>query len=100
MMNTSTDKAVDAIFELLEKFNFERVEKLMHALDWKWGRFDTLRSPTIDEMRDLCISLLFNAQRDSTTISSGGFEAGYKVNDDGEEIFTLRFVAAENYIRF
>jgi hypothetical protein len=99
-MTVSTDKTTDAVFELLEKFNFERVEKLMHAVDWKWGRFETLRAPTIDEMRDHCISLLFTAKRDLTTVSSGGFEAGYKINDEDEEVFTLRFVATENYIRF
>jgi len=99
-MTVSTDKTTDAVFELLEKFNFERVEKLMHAVDWKWATYNGLRFATIDEMRDRCISLLFAAKRDLTTVSSGGFEASYKINDDNEEIFTLRFVATENYIRF
>jgi hypothetical protein len=99
-MTVSTDKTTDAVFELLEKFNFERVEKLMHAVDWKWATYDGLRFATIDEMRDKCISLLFTAKRDLTTVSSGGFEASYKINDDNEEIFTLRFVATGNYIRF
>jgi hypothetical protein len=99
-MISVTDKTTDAIFKLLEKFNFERVEKLMHAIDWKWAMHDGLRFATIDEMRDKCINLLFTAKRDYDVVSTGGFQASYKINDEGEEIFTLRFIAAENYIRF
>lgn len=99
-MTNATDKTTDAIFELLENFNFERVEKLMHAIDWKWAMHDGLRFPTIDEMRDKCIGLLFSAKRDYDVVSTGGFQASYKVNDEGEEIFTLRFIAAEHYVRF
>jgi hypothetical protein len=100
-MTASTDKTTDAIFELLNNFNFERIEKLMHAIDWKWAMHDGFRRfPTIDEMRNKCINLLFSAKRDYDVVSSGGFQASYKVNDEGEEIFTLRFIAAENYVRF
>lgn len=99
-MTNATDKTTDAIFELIEKFNFERVEKLMHATDWKWAMYDGLRFATIDEMRDKCINLLFSAKRDYDVVSSGGFQASYKFNCDGEEIFTLRFIAVENYVRF
>jgi hypothetical protein len=103
-MTVSTDKTTDAIFELIGKFDFERVEKLMHAVDWKWAMHDGLRFPTIDEMRDNCINLLFSAKRDYDVVSSGGFQASYKFNCDyvfaGEEIFTLRFIAAESYVRF
>ena len=99
-MTVSTDKTTDAIFELLNNFNFERIEKLMHAIDWKWAMYEGLRFATIDEMRGKCINLLFEAKRDYSVVSSGGFQASYKFNCDGEEIFTLRFIAAENYIRF
>jgi hypothetical protein len=99
-MIVSTDKTTDAIFKLINAFDFERVEKLMHAVDWKWAMYDGLRFATIDEMRDKCIGLLFSAKRDHDVVSTGGFQASYKVNDEGEEIFTLRFIAAENYIRF
>ena len=99
-MTVSTGKTTDAIFELIEKFNFERVEKLMHAIDWKWAMHDGLRFPTIYEMRNQCINLLFSAKLDYDVVSTGGFQASYKVNDEGKEIFTLRFIAEENYIRF
>ena len=95
-----SDKTTDAIFDLLEKFNFERVEKMMHAVDWKWSLGKELRFPTIDEMRNKCISLLFDAERNKDTISSGGFEASYKTNNDGEGVLVLRFVATEYYVRF
>jgi hypothetical protein len=99
-MTVSTDKTTDAIFELLDKFNFERIEKLMHAIDWKWAMYDGLRFPTIDEMRDKCINLLFSAKRDYDVVSSGGFQASYKFSDEGEKIFTLKFIVTENYVRF
>lgn len=98
-MITSTDKTIDTIFELLRTFNFERIEKMMHAADWKWARFDGLRTPTIDEMRDHCINILLNAKRNNDVISSGGFQASFKINEDGKEVFTLRFIAEEKYIR-
>ena len=99
-VSTSVDKTTDAIFELINNFDFERIEKMMHAVDWMWAMHDGLRFPTIDEMRDKCINLLFSAKRDYDVVSSGGFQASYKVNDEGEEIFTLKFIATENYIRF
>jgi hypothetical protein len=93
---TVQDAATDAIFELIRNFNFDRVEKTMIATDWKWaipseGR---LRVPTIDEMKDQAIRLLFAAQKQNTVVSSGGFEATYKVDEDGKENFTLKFVVA------
>ena len=90
---------LDFMFELIERFDFARIEKMMHAVDWKWAMHDGLRHPTIDEMRDKCISLLISAKNDFDVVSSGGFQASCKVNDEGDEIFTLKFIAAEHYIR-
>lgn len=98
-METSTRTATSAIIELIEAFDFEKVEKVMIALDWKWAFSEGLRTPTIDEMRDKCFNLLICAERDNDTVSSGGFEASYKVNDYDREIFTLKFIATWNYSR-
>jgi hypothetical protein len=87
------------MFELIERFDFERIEKMMHAVNWKWAMHDGLRHPTINEMRDKCISLLISAKNDFDVVSSGGFKASHKINDEGHEIFKLEFVAAEHYIR-
>lgn len=94
------DKEIDAIFELIRTFNFERIEKTMIALDWKWGRIDTvLRIPRIDEMKDCCINLLLAANKENTICSTGGFEASCKINDRQEKTFTLRFVVEQRYER-
>lgn len=36
------------IDEIIDRFEFDRVEKTMAALDWKWAAHD--RAPTRDEM--------------------------------------------------
>lgn len=88
---------LDFMFELIERFDFARIEKMMHAVNWKWAMHDGLRCPTIDEMRDKCISLLISAKTNLDVTSSGGFEASYKINDEGDEIFKLKFIAEEYY---
>ena len=98
-METFARTATSAIIELIEAFDFEKVEKVMIALDWKWGSSQELRTPTIDEMRDKCLQMLFTANREKTTVSSGGFEASYKVDDYDREIFTLKFIATWNSSR-
>ena len=98
-METITRTATSAIIELIEAFDFDKVEKVMIATDWKWAFSKELRTPTIDEMRDKCLHLLICAERDHDTVSSGGFEASCKVNDYDREIFTLKFIATWNYAR-
>lgn len=91
---------IDAIYEVLRSFNFEKVEKTMRALEWKWAFGQELRVPEIDEMKDTCLRLLSAAACDKGTVSSGGFEASYKIDDFDKEVFTLKFVVAQGYIRF
>lgn len=95
-MKNSTDASIDAMLELVNGFNFERVEKVMIALDWKWAMGKELRTPTVDEMRDKCFNLLIVADRDKDTISTGGFQASCKVEND-RKYFTLKFIAAQDY---
>lgn len=108
-MQTSADLTISRIIDLVNGFNFDRVHKIMIATDWKWARPDGLRTPTIDEMRDHCVNLLINADREKTTISSGGFEAIYKMEltEDpenpriamGRKVFKLQFIVAWDHIR-
>lgn len=94
---THNDAVVDSIFKIVERFNFERIEKIMLAADWKWGRPDGLRTPTIDEMKNHCITLMIRAERDQTTVGSGGFYAEFEILDDGRKAISLSFIAAETY---
>ena len=94
---THNDAVIDSIFKIVERFNFERIEKIMLAADWKWSKFSEFRTPTIDEMKDHCINLMIRAERDQTTVSSGGFSAEFEILDDGRKAISLSFVAAETY---
>jgi hypothetical protein len=91
---------IDAICEILRDFDFVKVEKVMQALKWEWVIGQELRVPEIDEMKDTCMRLLNTAARDKTVVSSGGFEASYKIDDFDKEVFALKFVVAHDHIRF
>lgn len=91
---------MDAILNLLDSFNFDRVEKVMIATDWKWARHDGLRIPTQDEMKSLALNLLISAECEGREMSSGGFVAKCDQFDDGEKFFKLQFVAAWSWERF
>jgi len=73
-------RAYMAVDDVIEKFDFSRVEKVMDALDWKWMIHfsNEFRRPTVDEMR-IQIHVLFNSsiswmdRVDKATSGSGGF---------------------------
>ena len=104
MTSSASDASIDAMIKLVNTFDFERIEKTMIALDWKWGMKEKLRTPTIDEMRDKCLNMLICAERNIDTVSSGGFEAScnFIFDEDPEDpkrkVFTLKFVVADIYI--
>lgn len=79
---------------ILNDFNFEKVEKVMKALDWKWvdgnahGNFEY--QPKIDDLKrvaSLCLDNVINNTDDEHSCSIGGFEA-LKTNG----MLELRFV--------
>lgn len=86
MADVVTLPHVDGIKEqLTEKYNecismirFERISRVMKALDWKW--MGSPHTPTIEEMKACCDQLFVSAlehlqpDRDNTiTCSTGGF---------------------------
>lgn len=97
-MTTST--AVDRwqqIGSVLSRFDFEKVRKMMLAVDWKWGgpymngEFDT---PTIDAMESQCTQLMLECYRLEAKVSAGGFEAIWV---PATQRVVLQFVAAVCY---
>lgn len=80
---------------------------MMKAIDWKWGGAymnGELAVPSIEAMQSQAMSLMLEAARLETNVSSGGFEAywirqgesgscGYK----GEGCIGLRFIADYRY---
>lgn len=109
-METSTPSlgaAYMAVDDLIEKFDFDRVVKVMKALDWKWmiHSSNEFRQPTIDEMK-IQIQILFNSsisrmdRIDEASSGSGGFVATCKksASDYCSYELTLEFVAAEGTV--
>lgn len=66
---------------VLDHFNFERVQDVMIAANWKWQHIDdpddkTHRVPTIERMKKVASHLLYEvATQKEKTWSTGGFQA-------------------------
>ena len=90
-----TEIEQEAIDNIMDYFDFDKVLKTMIALDWKWIKEDhkslnDLEIPSIERIRKTARKALIRAIEIKGYLSSGGFEAEY---DDGN--LYLRFVVAE-----
>ena len=90
-----TEKEQEAIDNIMDYFDFDKVLKTMIALDWKWVKedhksIDDLEIPSIERIRKAGIKALIRAIEIKDYTSGGGFEAEY---DDGN--LYLRFVVEE-----
>lgn len=92
----------DMIDEIIEHFDFDKVQTAMAALDWKWGSTqEGLSSPTIKELKKAARERLENAAKARLgdykftyweipiLSSSGGFEARAWCNESKTQIVTL-----------
>lgn len=91
----------DMIDEIMEEFDFGRVESVMLYLNWKWG-MSTYRTPQIDELKETAEQLLRNVAelRLGTYIdehykvvifsAAGGFKATAWCNEAKTEITGLK----------
>ena len=75
-MNKSKNHFAQLSNEILEHFDFEKVQKAMHALDWKW--VTSVSTPTLEELKETAIYLMKKAYKENITISTGGFTSSYK----------------------
>ena len=102
MTFTITDHQSELIEDLLERFNFEKVQITMTALDWKWANVmedDSLTVPTIERMKRSCRNILYRSINDKS-VGTGGFEARYYPAGEDEieeETFALKFVVTQTY---
>ena len=78
--------------EVIDEFNFEKVERIMRDLDWKWSKgaieHGEYYQPTVVELKRTARRLLRVAFREEETIESGGFQARYVpplAEDESEE---------------
>ena len=94
--------------EVLSNFDFDKTQKAMDLLDWKWARGLGLIIPTIDDLYKTsrgiledAIELAYKSTQDNGTnsetcrISTGGFKATARVNRLGEVLhLDLEFILA------
>ena len=90
-----TEREQEAIDNIMDYFDFDKVLKTMIALDWKWVKedhksIDDLEIPSIERIRKTARKALMRAIEIKDYTSGGGFEAEY---DDGN--LYLRFVVEE-----
>ena len=90
-----TEREQEAIDNIMDYFDFDKVLKTMIALDWKWVKenhkdINDLEIPSIERIRKTARKALIRAIEIKDYTSSGGFEAEY---DDGN--LHLRFVVEE-----
>lgn len=93
-VSTMDASTFNKIQDCLDNFDFERVHKVMVALDWKWFMLDGERIPSIKDLRNNAERLLSIAVRDNDTISLGGFKASYFVTNETPMI-RLSFIVEE-----
>jgi hypothetical protein len=96
-MTTAVVNQWEQMSSVLDRFDFDKIRKMMIVTDWKWGgpfmngEFGT---PTVDAMRSQCTQLMLEAYRKEATVSAGGFEAVWV---PATQKVILRFVAAVCY---
>jgi hypothetical protein len=91
----------DMIDEIMEEFNFGKVESVMFHLNWKWG-MSTCRIPNIDELKEAAERLLRGAAESrlgayidehhevGIISATGGFKATAWCNEAKTEITGLK----------
>jgi hypothetical protein len=83
--------------EVIDKFNFERVQIAMSALDWQWQTTEGNGHavPTLNKLKAMARHLLRESIKHER-VSSGGLEARYyKKTKDDPEYFVLRFILTQ-----
>jgi len=90
----------EKIIEVLENFDFDKVQRVMHFLNWKWVNVgNTFSIPSYFRMIESAKDLLYrckNSKSETVTISTGGFVAHKNKDEDGENLYSLSFVICES----
>lgn len=90
----------EIVQSVLAHFDFDKVQKVMHALNWKWVSSKTSNQiPTIPETvllaktyLEMAYDGLVNNETDRYCCGSGGFKAVATRYEDGEIVLELDFV--------
>jgi len=101
------DPLTTMVDDIMDYFDFEKVQRTMHALDWKWANTQ-MAVPSISELKNTAKHLLtsvYNLRKYEyqethhdvpVTCGTGGFRATALANDDGEiDWLKLEFIVTE-----
>lgn len=84
-----TQRQQDALDDLLDYFDFEKVRKVMELLDWQWARIN--RVPEAFEIRQSARKLIKQAIEDRSSMATGGLWVDYSEEDNGDIFIDLSF---------
>jgi hypothetical protein len=106
-VEVKVDPLTIMVDDIIDEFNFEKVQKTMHALDWTWASIQ-MTVPSISELKNTARYLLINAYnmrqgeyKDThpevpVTCGTGGFTATALANEEGTvDWLKLQFVVTE-----
>jgi hypothetical protein len=101
------DPLTTMVDDIINEFNFEKVQKTMHALDWTWASTQ-MAVPSISELKNTARYLLinvYNMRQDEykethpevpVTCGTGGFRATALCNEDQVvDFLKLEFIVSE-----
>ena len=90
---------IDSIENILDEYDFQKVQKVMEALEWHWAVSDD-GLPSIGELRRLARGLLEDVYRYEDApfcmVGTGGFEATRTMDvGDLTKYLSLKFIVEE-----
>lgn len=96
-MRYKNSKKEEVIEQVLTEFNFEKVRKVMLALDWRWVTSKENGVPSVYEIirsaREYCVEAVNGTEKNGGilySVASGGLRAS-AVIDEGELFLRLSF---------
>jgi hypothetical protein len=89
-MRQRVKKTMD-IEDLISRFNFKKVHKIMTVLDWYWHGSEEI--PTVENMKKT-VRDLYSSIRDhsANACSTGGFTISKRTTEEGHEYLELEFI--------
>ena len=82
---------------LVERFDFERVAKVMDLLQWTWTHDSKKFIPSTEQLRAEAVKLAGNVEMEiGYGTATGGFAVEVMAGEDGKPYLRLQFVIEES----
>lgn len=82
---------------IMKHMNFEQIRRMMEASDWRWAQTEGLLVPTVSQLEETALMLLYSAYEESSkegekwSVSTGGFTATCEVEEGNDCVLSLNF---------